>query len=82
MPPAANLVDVELVHGDGMWIIPADRAAPLRELLGTGEVAAQVGVRDTSKIANILAIAENLVREIRAEVDGDDDDDLPKPPGL
>lgn len=95
MPPAGNLVDLDLVRGDGMYVIPADRAARLRELLGTGSIAAEAGVRDTSRLEKILAMAEALTDEIRAEVDDDldddldedlnedlNEDDLPKPPGM
>ncbi|WP_127753909.1 hypothetical protein [Devosia sp. 1566] len=83
MPPAVNIVDLELERGDGMYVIPADRAGPLRELLGTGEVVGQSGARDTRRLERILAMAERLADEIRAEVDGDlDDDDQPKPPGM
>lgn len=83
MPPAVNVVDLALDRQDGMYVIPAHRAGPLRELLGTGEVRAQAGVRDTSRIEKILEMAESLADEIRAEVDGDiDDDDQPKPTGL
>lgn len=83
MPPAGNLVDIELDRADGMYVIPADRAAPLRELLGTGAVAAQSGVRDTSRLEKILRMAESLADEIRAEVEDEiDEDDAPKPPGM
>lgn len=84
MPPAMNFVDVELEQDGDMYVIPAAKAGPLRELLGTGEVAAQAGLRDTGRLEKILRMAEKLVDEIQAEVEGDDldEDDLPKPPGL
>ncbi|KQX40391.1 hypothetical protein ASD04_07105 [Devosia sp. Root436] len=75
MPPAVNLVDVGLGRDGGMLVIPATRVGPLRELLGTGTVANQAGARDTSRIEKILKMAESLVDEIQAEVDGDLDDE-------
>lgn len=83
MPSAINIVDIDLQRDGDMYVIPADHAGSLRELLGTGSVAAQAGARDTRRLEKILRMADALADEIQAEVDGDiDEDELPKPPGL
>lgn len=83
MPPAANLVDFEIDRAGGMMVIPADRTGPLREVLGTGAVAAQASGPGGRRLERILRMAEALSDEIRTEVEGDlDDEDLPKPPGF
>ena len=81
MPPAINIVPLDLGRDGKMYVIPADRAELLREMLGTGAVAAQAGVRDTCRLHKILAMAERLADEIRAEIDGDIDEDDGLKPG-
>lgn len=84
MPPAANLVDLELTRDGSMWVIPADRTVPVRELLGTGEVRGQEVIRDTRRIERILQMTEVLAQDVQAGLDGyeDGDEDEPRPPGF
>lgn len=73
MPPADNVatLEVTVVHPE-LLVIRAVAAAPLRHLLGTGEVAQAPGGRDTRRLEAALQTAERLVDEIRREIDHED----------
>lgn len=76
MPPADNLVTVEVVtaHPE-LLIIRAAVAGPLRHLLGTGQIPPAPRARDTRRLEAALKIAEQLVDAIRKEIDDDIDDE-------
>ena len=74
MPPAANLVTVDLTEKHGVYVIDAGQAEALRQLLGqpsVKEVVRHVGPDAAGELERLLDAVTTLVERRAAERRGD-----------